>query len=364
MQAHKCPIISSIKSINYFNNRNFFRIKLKISIKKRKLKPKIKKVCICMFGKSVKDIWSSLAVYYKKDSGNYWDSITPCCISKMPEKLLRYYLDFSSKADYPETFDQNEIPLYQKGYHPVVICQYALGLYELLFKNNYSDMNLKSKYLSQAEWLLYNSVKVKGRLTWLVNKKIRGYGLEKPWSSALVQGEAISVLLRAYSLTEKAAFLDAAREALDIFELDVKEGGIKNEFSSCPVYEEYPSLKPNFVLNGFVFSLFGLFDFILFNNDPKAVKLFNEGVKTLEKLLSLFDTGYWSQYNLYYYPKTYLASFKYHLLHIEQLRALHHLTGSEIFLKYSNKWSRYGNNIYIKSFALIRKITAGNIVRE
>ncbi|MGE5795980.1 MAG: hypothetical protein ACM34N_04310, partial [Ignavibacteria bacterium] len=68
-----------------------------------------------MFGKSVKDIWSSLAVYYKKDSGNYWDSITPCCISKMPEKLLRYYLDFSSKADYPETFDQNEIPLYQKG---------------------------------------------------------------------------------------------------------------------------------------------------------------------------------------------------------------------------------------------------------
>ncbi len=317
-----------------------------------------------MFGKSIKDVWSSLAVYYKKDSGNYWDSITPCCINNSPEKLSRYYLDFTSKADYPEGFDKNGIPLYQNYYHPIVICQYALGLYELLFKSNFSDLNSKEKYLKQSEWLINNFVKVNGRVTWPVEKKISGYGLEKPWSSALTQGETISVLLRAYSLTNNISFLNIAEKALELFELDVAESGIKNKFGGFTVYEEYPTLKTNFVLNGFIFSLFGLYDFILLNKNPKAKTLFEEGVKTLENLLPLFDTGYWSQYNLYYHPGKYLASYKYHLLHAEQLKALYFLTGKEIFLGYSNRWSSYGNSFYTKTFALIKKIIGRNIVRE
>jgi hypothetical protein len=234
----------------------------------------------------------------------------------------------------------------------------------MLHKNNFSDLDLKNKFLKQADWLVENYIRINGKVTWLVDKKISGYGLEKPWSSALTQGEAISVLLRAYLLTEENSFLKISEEALELFETDVNDGGIKNKFNGYIFYEEYPTIKPNFVLNGFIFSLFGLYDFILLNKNIKAKNLFEEGIKTLENLLILFDTGYWSQYNLYYHPGTYLASYKYHLIHIEQLKALYFLTGKEIFLTYSNKWGSYGNNFYTRTFALIKKIIGGNIVRE
>jgi hypothetical protein len=317
-----------------------------------------------MFGKKINEIWSSISVYYKKNSGSYWDSITPCCITGPPEKLSGYYLDFSSKADYPGDLDQDGIPIYQNYYHPVVICQYALGLYELLQAGNFSDNELKKKYLKQADWLVKNVKKVNGRLTWQIEKKIRGYGLEKPWSSALAQGEAISVLLRGYLLTNNNSYVKIAEETLELFEADVNKGGIKSKFNGCVIYEEYPSLKPNFVLNGFIFALFGLYDFILLDKNPKAKLLFEEGIRTLEKLLPLFDTGYWSQYNLYYHPGIYIASYKYHLIHVEQLKALYILTGRKIFLEYSRRWNSYANSFFIKTFALIKKVTGGNIVRE
>lgn len=317
-----------------------------------------------MFGKKYNEILSSLSIYYKKDSGNYFDSITHCHINEVPHQLGKYYLDFSSKAYYSGNFDEDGIPLYQDYYHPIVISQYAFGLYELIFKNNFSDVNLIKKFLKQADWLVNNSVKVNGKITWLVNKKILDYGLDKPFSSGLAQGEAISVLLRAYSINNNQIYFDCAEKALQIFEMDVKDGGIKNVFKNNPIYEEYPSPKPNFVLNGFIFSLFGLYDFILFNKNSKATELFEQGIKTLENLLSLFDTGYWSQYNLFFYPEKYLASAKYHIIHIEQLKALNILTDKKIFLEYSNKWNNYSNSFIIKTYALIKKIMKKNVVKE
>jgi hypothetical protein len=315
-----------------------------------------------MYGKHVRDILSSIAVYYKKDAGTYWDSITPCSIKSKPNTFGQYYLNFTAKAFYPGDFDDNGIPLYYGYYQPVVICQYALGLYELLQKDN-QDKLIKQKFLKQADWLSKNCDVNNDVAVWVFKNRVAGYNIEAPWISALAQGEAISVLLRAYSISGKEIYLETAEKALSVFTLEVKNGGIVNYFSNFKIFEEYPSQKTNFVLNGFVFSLFGLFDFSFFNNNL-ANKLIKDGIATLDNLLYLFDTGFWTQYNLYYHPKTYLASYKYHILHIELLKALYYLTDNKTFLFYSEKWQKYSDNFLIKTYALIKKIISFNIVPE
>jgi heparosan-N-sulfate-glucuronate 5-epimerase len=301
---------------------------------------------------------SSVAIYFNPRISSYWDKITPCCINFRPNSLGRYYLDFTSKYNYKK-FDKNGIPIYKKGklkYNPTVICQYALGAFELFYQTGSRDKMYLANFLKQADWLRDNMEGVNELIGWKFNFVLREYNLSDSWFSALTQGEAISILLRAYMLEKKVEYLISAEKALKIFEIPVKNGGILNFYNSYPVYEEYPSEKTNCVLNGFIFSLFGLYDFIVFNKNIKALKLFQEGVDSVLNLLPVFDTKRWSQYNLYNSPKIYEASYKYHLIHIEQLKALFYLTGNMDFMFYADKWQKYSLKLKDRLNALINKI--------
>ena len=173
----------------------------------------------------------------------------------------------------------------------------------------------------------------------------------------MAQGEAISVLVRANLLTDKSKYVEVAEKALKPFNISAKQGGFVNMFNGFPVYEEYPSPdKTVAVLNGFIFSLFGLYDLTLYNNN-NAKLLFDRGVNTLNNILKFYDLNYWSQYYLFDYPNNYPASFTYHLLVIEQLKALYILTGNKNFFEYSEKWSKQGRSIINKLRVLFFKIT-------
>ena len=59
-------------------------------------------------------------------------------------------------------------------------------------------------------------------------------------------------------------------------------------------YEEYPTTPPLFVLNGFIYSLFGLYDLAQLGEGEMKVtaqKLYDEGMKSLKVMLPLFDSG-------------------------------------------------------------------------
>ena len=59
-------------------------------------------------------------------------------------------------------------------------------------------------------------------------------------------------------------------------------------------YEEYPTTPPLFVLNGFIYSLFGLYDLAqVATGDAKqtAQKLFDDGMASLKVMLPFFDSG-------------------------------------------------------------------------
>lgn len=309
---------------------------------------------------------NKILVFYYPDKAGYWNSITRCCITQRPVELGNYYLDFSSKAFYPEQFSENGIPLFNyKNYHkveqPVVIAQYALGLSSLLSKDNFNNPEFEKKFINTANWFAKNKQPFRDGVGWFINILHPHYGLNAPWISAMAQGEAISVLTRAAKISKDDLYEKIAIDALVPFEYDVAEGGIVNYFNSIPVYEEAPSTpKTMAVLNGFIFSLFGLYDLYLLNKNSKANSLFNKGIESLIKLLPYYDIKRWSNYFLYEYPKKYYSSYTYHILVTEQLKALYILTGESILNDYAQKWDKYSKNFIKKNIALFQKVFFSN----
>jgi hypothetical protein len=309
--------------------------------------------------------WNKLKVFIRPDSASYWHTITRCAIDKKPDKLDRYYLNFETKLFYPEKF-MNEVPLWRNFnepyfFHPIVIAQYALGIYEHYYQSNFSNEELKNKFLKQVEWFKNNYSEISCGKVWYIYYDIPQYKIRKPWYSALSQGEAVSVLTRAYLLTKDDSLIKLCEDAILPFTKEVKDDGLINYFNNIPIYEEYPSIyKTVAVLNGFMFSLFGLYDLLLLNQSVTAEKLFYDGIESLKKLLPYYDTGYWARYYLFDYPKEYVASFTYISLMYEQLKVLYYLTDEEIFNEYSIKWKVYTEKKINKYRALLKKIIYAN----
>jgi hypothetical protein len=309
---------------------------------------------------------NKVLVFYNPEKAGYWNSITKCCIKDRPLELGEYYLDFSSKAAYPNKFSADGIPLFTYGSYldveqPVVIAQYALGLGSLLAKDNFDNKELGNKFINAANWFVQNKEQFKDGVGWYIKILHPHYGLNAPWISAMAQGEAISVLTRAAKITKNELYEKIAMDALVPFEYKVEEGGIVNYFKSIPVYEEAPSTpKTMAVLNGFIFSLFGLYDLYLLNKNIKAYSLFTNGVEALLKLLPYYDFNTWTNYFLYEYPKKYYSSYTYHVLVTEQLKALYILTGEQLFNQYAKKWEGYSKSFVKKNVALFQKIFFSN----
>nr|CAD7196457.1 unnamed protein product [Timema douglasi] len=127
--------------------------------------------------------------------------------------------------------------------------------------------------------------------------------LEPGWYSAMGQGHAISVLARAYHHSGgDPQYLRAAVAALRPFRVTSAEGGVLSSFlGKFPWYEEYPTIPASFVLNGFIYSLLGLYDLKTISSPDyvkEAADLFDQGMSSLKRLLLLYDTGSGTSYDL------------------------------------------------------------------
>jgi hypothetical protein len=311
--------------------------------------------------KDFRDRFNKVLMFYFPVSANYWDTITPCQITKGISAIGQYYLDFRSKYPYPGNFSEKGIPLYQidnerEIFNPTVICQYALGLYDWMSDKGFKDEKLNDQFFTLADWLVQNQQQLNNGYGWYLNYDIPDYNIHAPWISALTQGEAISVLCRAFSLSKTNTYLDAAERALIPFEYHVVDGGLYNYFNDVMIFEEYPCQKPNIVLNGWIFAIFGFYDLSLLSLNPAAKKFYEISLDSMEKIIDYFDVNYWSQYNLYHYPDLYLSSFKYHSLHIEQLKALYLISNKEFLKKTYTRWQYYNSKFSFRSKALFKKL--------
>ena len=145
----------------------------------------------------------------------------------------------------------------------------------------------------------------------------------------------------------------------------MNQGGVTSITEWGPFYEEYTAEVPTLVLNGMIFALCGVHEFVRVVPDHKmARKIFENGVQTLMNILPIFDMGYWSRYNLCeaeWYPSTDPATILYQKLHVTQLRLMYKLTGEPIFMDYANRfegqiglWNAL--RMYFVKFKALRKM--------
>ncbi len=137
-----------------------------------------------------------------------------------------------------------------------------------------------------------------------------------PWTSGLSQGTGLEVLARAWQRFKEPADLTAAQQAVGVFETAPPQG-VMVKTPTGARYAEYTYAPSDRILNGFIQSLVGLYEYAAITKDPLGLKLFEAGDATARAEVPFFNTGGWSLYdqfgesNLNYHEL--LAEFLQHL---------------------------------------------------
>jgi len=206
-------------------------------------------------------------------------------------------------------------------------------------------------FLNAAKWLLKFQ---DDQGAWPVNvtRKIIPQVVSPPgWKSAMASGQAISLLCRVYSYTNRPEYFKAAVRALKLFDIPVsKNGFVSTVLGNLPMYEEYPSDPSLHVLNGFIFALIGLYDLSsLEQGNKEARHLFDVGIKTLLRILPMYDNGRGTFYDLRHVvipgvePKR--ARWDYHAVHLGQLELLKTIVNDEVIDKILTRWKGYVDGV-------------------
>lgn len=267
------------------------------------------------------------------------------CFAK--DEIRGYYNNMIEKVTkMPDLLDSGEMPKLNLAegkftYFPVAIFQYGLGCYDLWLQTK--DERYIRKFMQCVEWTMAHQ---DGKGRW---NNFSHYCPETPYGS-MAQGEASSLLIRAYVHTKEQKYLDAAKRALDFMLLPLEDGGTTRYVDDDAYLMEY-TFK-GMVLNGSIFSWWGLYDFVIATGDNgKYMEAMDKTLKSLIKVLPQYKCAYWSMYS----EDGLIASPFYHNLHVAQMQAMYQLTGEPIFDEYAKRWEHQQKNPFCKGLAFVKK---------
>lgn len=119
-----------------------------------------------------------------------------------------------------------------------------------------------------------------------------------PWTSGLSQGTGLEVMARAYQRFKEPAYLTAAQQALGVFKTAPPQG-VRVKTAAGATYAEYTYAPSDRILNGFIQSLVGLYEYTAITKDPLGLQLFEAGDAEARAEVPHYDTGGWSLYDQY-----------------------------------------------------------------
>ena len=242
-------------------------------------------------------------------------------------------------VDYKD--DGTGIPVYtrnnQRFFHPVVLAQQGLrqlaGFY-------FTD---ESKFLKRAVRIA-NALKnganwSRGAMWFPYNFPFALHGnvdetAAPPWYSGMAQGQALSLFSRLFEATGDSQYLSDASSVFGSLALvGISSDPWVTRLSGKFLWiEEYPNPVRDETLNGFLFAIFGIYDYWLVTNDPRAHLLLQASIATIDHSMESFRMeGQISNYCLTHK----VQSERYHELHIEQLAFLARLSSEPRFQAWS-----------------------------
>jgi heparosan-N-sulfate-glucuronate 5-epimerase len=275
---------------------------------------------------------------------------------------VEYYLRFQGKARYPGPFDRVGVPLLDYGgeigrqYNPIAIAQYGLARFN---RGCITDDPVdRGAWLAATRWLERElRPNALGVPVWMHDFDWPHRELLKaPWYSGPAQGVGLSMLVRAARLTGEIRFAQAAHRVFESFRRDVSRGGVTVPGARGEKWiAEYVVDPGSQTLSGFVWALWGVYDYAKWSRCREADALWQRSLATLERRLGDFDTGWWSLYEAPRGDEAMLASPYYHTLHITQLRVLHRLSGRQCFEDIADRFEGYLRNRAYRVRALAEK---------
>jgi len=140
-----------------------------------------------------------------------------------------------------------------------------------------------------------------GAVVWLYDYSAlaNDYILQSPYPSAFSQATNVQGLLFAYCKTADRKHLDLAVKGGLGMLTPIKDGGTLN-IDGAYWFEECvapPGFTP-FILNGHLYVVNVLYQLLRVSGDGRFNEAANRGAKSFDNLLYLFDTGYWTRYDL------------------------------------------------------------------
>lgn len=295
-----------------------------------------------LLGKSVFHRTQKYGLFWKKDS------------------VAGYYSDLRHKVTDNNMTDLNGVPVNitsegKEIYFPTTVFQYGLGAYDLYLQTK--EEHYMDKFFVAVKWCIDNQMENGGWnvFEWCTKDVI---------FSSMVQGEGASLLCRAFVQTKDPMYLEYAKQAIDLMLTPVEKNGTAcYKEGKIESLEEVPDYKT--IMNGMIFSIWGLYDYCLCTNDEYCKEKMMQAVSALEKLLPKYDRRYWSNYDL----DGHIASPFYHSLHIEQLHVMADMFDNKKFREYEKKFKKYQNSgikrkiaFFAKAVQKLRKIRTDIVI--
>ncbi len=119
-----------------------------------------------------------------------------------------------------------------------------------------------------------------------------------PWTSGLSQGTALQVLARAYQRFHEQVYLTTAQQSLGIFQVAPRRRRAVTTPAGAE-YAEYTYAPSDHILNGFIQSLVGLYDYARSRTTRSDSSLFEAGDAEARAETPHYNTGGWSMYDQY-----------------------------------------------------------------
>lgn len=178
----------------------------------------------------------------------------------------------------------------------------------------------------------------------------RHNSLPEGWNSAMAQGNALSVFARALLIRDEPRYRQAGEKAFINLMTPMAEGGTHStmadldpSLSGFVFFLEYPNTPADYTLNGYMFTLLGLYDWsqTQSSTQDEAEDAFEDGMSTLTRILPYYDAEGFSTYDLAHIvlkSKPYVAP-EYLGIHVHLLHAINSIAPDKIIASYEKKWA-------------------------
>lgn len=231
-------------------------------------------------------------------------------------------------------------------YHPVDIAQKIL-----LFVNSYKitqddEFLVRSKKFAQKlidiSYTVNDAIYFPYNFNWNLHG-IPGETMSSPWFSGMAQGQVLSAIIRLFEVTKDSSYLPICDKIFLSFTRQISGKKPWMTFIDKNGYlwiEEYPWERgPTLALNGFIFAIYGLYDYYILTQNNRCKKILDGSLTTIKKYIKVYR----NEGDLSYYCLRHRIKYKnYHTYHTEQLLMLYKFTEDAYFYNmYLNFYNDY-----------------------